>query len=214
MQFSDWKWIIQWLIYSELSYSHHGQLQNNSFTPQRNPVPISNLFLHFLQLPRLPVLGFLSLYRFVHSGLSFEWIQAIQSLLWTASFPSHNVFRVNPKNPPLYECTALYWFVSWGTSGLFQLWGLYELCCYEHLWTAFCMDMLSVGLPRWRSGRCRRHGVPSLGWEDPLEEGVATHSSIPAWRISRTESLAGYSPRGRQESDTTDQLSMHFNSQM
>ena len=26
--------------------------------------------------------------------------------------------------------------------------------------------------------------VRSLGWEDPLEEGVATHSSILAWRIS------------------------------
>ena len=25
--------------------------------------------------------------------------------------------------------------------------------------------------------------VASLGWEDPLEEGMATHSSIPAWRI-------------------------------
>ena len=25
--------------------------------------------------------------------------------------------------------------------------------------------------------------VPSLGWEDPLEEGMATHSCIPAWRI-------------------------------
>ena len=29
--------------------------------------------------------------------------------------------------------------------------------------------------------------VQSLGWEDPLEEGVATHSSIPAWRIPWTE---------------------------
>ena len=29
--------------------------------------------------------------------------------------------------------------------------------------------------------------VPSLGWEDTLEEGVATHSSILAWRISWTE---------------------------
>ena len=27
--------------------------------------------------------------------------------------------------------------------------------------------------------------VPSLGWEDPLEEGMATHSSILAWRIPR-----------------------------
>ena len=26
--------------------------------------------------------------------------------------------------------------------------------------------------------------VPSLGWEDPLEKGMATHSSILAWRIT------------------------------
>ena len=37
--------------------------------------------------------------------------------------------------------------------------------------------------------------VLSLGWEDPLEEGVATHSSILAWRIPQTEKpVAGYSP--------------------
>ena len=29
--------------------------------------------------------------------------------------------------------------------------------------------------------------VPSLGWEDPLKKGTATHSSILAWRIPRTE---------------------------
>ena len=29
--------------------------------------------------------------------------------------------------------------------------------------------------------------VQSLGWEDPLEKGVATHSSILAWRIPWTE---------------------------
>ena len=29
--------------------------------------------------------------------------------------------------------------------------------------------------------------VPSLGWEDPLEEGMATHASILAWRIPWTE---------------------------
>ena len=31
--------------------------------------------------------------------------------------------------------------------------------------------------------------VQSLGWEDPLEKGKATHSSILAWRISWTESM-------------------------
>ena len=33
--------------------------------------------------------------------------------------------------------------------------------------------------------------VPSLDWEDPLEEGMATHSSILAWRISWTEEPSG-----------------------
>ena len=40
--------------------------------------------------------------------------------------------------------------------------------------------------------------VQSLGWEDPLEKGKATHSSILAWRI----------PRGGKESDTTEQLGL------
>ena len=33
--------------------------------------------------------------------------------------------------------------------------------------------------------------VPSLGWEDPLEKGLATHSSILAWRIPWTEEPGG-----------------------
>ena len=33
--------------------------------------------------------------------------------------------------------------------------------------------------------------VQSLGWEDPLEKGMATHSSILAWRISWTEESGG-----------------------
>ena len=33
--------------------------------------------------------------------------------------------------------------------------------------------------------------VPSLDWEDPLEEGMATHSSILAWRIPWTEKPGG-----------------------
>ena len=46
--------------------------------------------------------------------------------------------------------------------------------------------------------------VRSLGQEDPLEEGMATHSSILAWRIPWTGSLAGYSPWDRKESDTIE----------
>ena len=40
--------------------------------------------------------------------------------------------------------------------------------------------------------------VWSLGQEDPLEEGMAAHSSILAWRIPRTEELGGLQPMGSQ----------------
>ena len=43
-------------------------------------------------------------------------------------------------------------------------------------------------------------------WEDPLKEGMASHSSILAWKSHGQRSLAGYS-LGPQESDTTEQLS-------
>ena len=45
----------------------------------------------------------------------------------------------------------------------------------------------------------------SLGLEDPLEEGMATHSSILAWRIPWTEEPGGYSLQGCEESDTTEE---------
>ena len=50
--------------------------------------------------------------------------------------------------------------------------------------------------------------VLSLGWEDPLEKGMATHSSILAWRISWTEKPGSYSPWGPKESDTTQRLTL------
>ena len=71
----------------------------------------------------------------------------------------------------------------------------------------------------------RETRVRSLGREDPLEKGMATHSSTLAWKIPWTEkpgwlllpgkshglrSLVGYSPWGRKESDTTERLHFHF----
>jgi len=40
--------------------------------------------------------------------------------------------------------------------------------------------------------------VQSPGWENPVEEGTATHSSILAWRIPQTEEPGGLQPRGSQ----------------
>ena len=49
--------------------------------------------------------------------------------------------------------------------------------------------------------------VPSLGWEGTLENGIATHPSILAWRIPWTEELFRlYNPRGHEESATTKQV--------
>ena len=51
--------------------------------------------------------------------------------------------------------------------------------------------------------------VQSLGWEDPLEKGTATHSSILAWRILWTEEPGRlYSPWGCKELNTTERLSL------
>ena len=46
--------------------------------------------------------------------------------------------------------------------------------------------------------------VRSLYQEDPLEEGLAAHSSILAWRIPWTEEPGGLQSMGRKESDTTE----------
>ena len=40
--------------------------------------------------------------------------------------------------------------------------------------------------------------VQSLGWKDPLEEGIATHSSVLAWRIPWTEEPGGLQSMGSQ----------------
>ena len=50
----------------------------------------------------------------------------------------------------------------------------------------------------------RETWIQSLGWEDPLEKGKATHPNNLAWRILWTV----YSPWGRKESDMTEKLSL------
>jgi len=65
----------------------------------------------------------------------------------------------------------------------------------QYFWASFVAQLVK-NLPA-----MRETWVQSLGWEDPLEKEMATHSSILAWRIPWTEQ--GYSPWGRKESDTT-----------
>ena len=57
-------------------------------------------------------------------------------------------------------------------------------------------EHIPSGLPWWLSGK-RIHlprqemQVRSLGWENPLEKDITTHSSILAWKISWTEEPGG-----------------------
>ena len=46
--------------------------------------------------------------------------------------------------------------------------------------------------------------VRSLDGEDPMEEGMATHSNILAWRIPWTEEPGGLQSVGHKDSDTTE----------
>ena len=48
--------------------------------------------------------------------------------------------------------------------------------------------------------------VQSLGQEDPLEDGMATHASILAWESQRQKTHMDYSPWGPKELDTTERL--------
>ena len=52
--------------------------------------------------------------------------------------------------------------------------------------------------------------VQSLGWEDSLETGMATYSSILAWRIPCTEEPGGLQSMGSQRVGHTEQLHFHF----
>ena len=56
-----------------------------------------------------------------------------------------------------------------------------------------------MGFPCGVSGKesacqCVGDTVQSLGWEDPLKKGMATHSSVIAWRIPWTEEPGRHSP--------------------
>ena len=49
--------------------------------------------------------------------------------------------------------------------------------------------MVVLGFPgdKWYACQCRRRGFDPLGREEPLEEGMAPHSSVLAWRIPQIE---------------------------
>ena len=76
---------------------------------------------------------------------------------------------------------------------------------YAHFFGASLMARMVKNLPAVWKTQAR-----SLGGEDPLEEGMATHCTILAWRIPWTErSLADYGPWSQKKSDTAEGLITH-----
>jgi len=69
--------------------------------------------------------------------------------------------------------------------------------------------MLQMGFPSGSGGKewmpaMRETWVRSLGWDDPLEKGMATHSRIFAWRIPCPEEPGRLQSMGCKELDTTE----------
>ena len=70
-------------------------------------------------------------------------------------------------------------------------------CPLQYYWASLVAQLVKNQLAMWETW------VQSLGWEDPLERGQATHSSILAREFHEL-----YSPWGCKESDMTEQLSL------
>ena len=79
--------------------------------------------------------------------------------------------------------------------------------CVSQPFKSFCMYICIPGGSDGNESACNGETwVQSLGWEDPLEKGMATHSSILAWRIPWTEEPSGLQSMGSQRANTTEQL--------
>ena len=67
------------------------------------------------------------------------------------------------------------------------------------------MDLHTSGKDLAYQRRRHENGIQSLGWEDPLEEEMATTPVFLPGEPHGQRSLAGYSPWGHKESDTTEE---------
>ena len=82
-----------------------------------------------------------------------------------------------------------------------HIWQLYFLIFEEPLLFSIVAPMVK-SLPA--SIGDTRGASQSLGWKDPLEQEMATHSSILAWKIHGQRSLLCYNPWAHKQSDTTE----------
>ena len=96
----------------------------------------------------------------------------------------------------VYICTYTYTSINIGPSNvddcLVSFITLINKISVHTMWASLVAQMVKNLPAIWKIW------VQSLGWEGPWEKGMATHSSILAWKIHRQRTLAGHSPLGSQ----------------
>ena len=110
-------------------------------------------------------------------------------------------FLINYK---LSDCKDYVLFIFKTFPAISIILNVYDMCSINICWPL----MLCMGFPDGSNGKKSTSNAvdPSLilSQEDPLEKGIATHSSIPAWRIPWTEEPGGLQSMGSQRWRTTE----------
>ena len=145
-----------------------GNLISGSSAFSKSSLNIWKIMVHILLKPGLE--------NFEHS-LTSVWDESNCAVVW-AFFGSAFLWDWN-ENWPFPVLWPLLSFLH-----LLAYWVQHFHNCREHQWKTWAsfVAQLVKNRPAIQETRVR-----SLGWEDPLEKEMATHSSILAWRIPRTE---------------------------
>ena len=105
--------------------------------------------------------------------------------------------RLQPASPG--QCFFFFFFLAFSWDHF--LFFVYFTNNRDTTWWTEC----PLGFPGGTSGeepacQCRRHEtqIQSQGWGDPLEEGMATHTNIIAWKVPGTEDTGGLQSIGSQ----------------
>ena len=107
----------------------------------------------------------------------------------------HGILQLSHKGSPRILEWVAYPFFSWYSWPKNWTW----ISCIAGGFLTNSVAQLVKSLPA-----MQETWVQSLGWEDPLEKEMATHSSILAWRIPWTEEPGGLESMGHKELDTTE----------
>ena len=144
---------------------------------------------------------------------SQHWVERCQGLIWCL---------VTPPDQPLRVVTSDIYFSKGVVSDMQRMHSCIQRSGLEarNTWAdenlSKCHSTAKENFNMWYSGEefalpmqeMWEMSVESLGWEDPLEKEMATHSGILAWKIPSTQK-PGYSQWDCKELDLTERLSIH-----